>query len=68
MLPNGNVMVADSGNDRVIVIDPKTNKIVWQYGHTGKPGAAPGFLHTPDSITLVPDARPAEPRLRIARL
>jgi outer membrane protein assembly factor BamB len=58
VLPNGNVMVADAGNDRVIIIDPKTNKIVWQYGHKGKPGSKAGFLHTPDSIALVPSARP----------
>ena len=58
VLPNGNVIVADSGNDRVIIIDPKTNKIVWQYGHRGKAGAKPGYLHTPDSIALVPSAPP----------
>ena len=30
-LPNGNVLVADSGNHRVVVIDPTDGKIVWQY-------------------------------------
>ena len=54
VLPDGNVLVADSGNDRVIVIDHSSKKIIWQYGHTGKSGAAPGYLHTPDSVTLVP--------------
>jgi DNA-binding beta-propeller fold protein YncE len=54
VLPGGDVLVADSGNDRVIVIDPKTNAIVWQYGHTHLPGSAPGYLHTPGSVTLVP--------------
>ncbi len=54
VLPNGDVLVADSGNDRVIVIDPKTKAIVWQYGHTAKPGTAAGYLHTPDSVDLVP--------------
>jgi outer membrane protein assembly factor BamB len=53
-LPNGDVLVADSGNDRVIVIDAKTKQIVWQYGHTAKPSSANGFLHTPDSVDLVP--------------
>jgi outer membrane protein assembly factor BamB len=53
-LPNGDVLVADSGNDRVIVIDGKTKQIVWQYGHTAKPSSANGFLHTPDSVDLVP--------------
>ena len=54
VLPNGDVLVADSGNDRVIVINPSTNKIVWQYGHTGTPGSAGGLLHTPDSVDLLP--------------
>lgn len=54
VLPDGDVLVADSGNDRVIVIDPKTDAIVWQYGHTGIPGRRPGYLDAPSSITLVP--------------
>ena len=53
-LPNGDVLVADSGNDRVVVIDAKTKQIVWQYGHTATPSSANGFLHTPDSVDLVP--------------
>ena len=55
VLPDGDVMVADSGNDRVIIIDPTDNKIIWQYGHTGVPGRRVGYLHTPDSVALVPD-------------
>ena len=54
VLPNGNVLVADSGNDRIVVIDRASKKIVWQYGHTRVPGAGAGYLHTPDSVTLVP--------------
>jgi DNA-binding beta-propeller fold protein YncE len=54
MLSNGNVLVSDARDDRVIVIDPSSNQIVWQYGHTGKAGAASGFLHTPDSAVPVP--------------
>ncbi len=53
VLPGGNVLVADSGNDRVVVID-NSKKIIWQYGHTHVSGSAPGYLHTPDSVTLVP--------------
>jgi outer membrane protein assembly factor BamB len=54
VLSNGNVLVSDARNDRVIVIDPSTKQIVWQYGHTGKPGSGAGFLHTPDSAVPVP--------------
>jgi hypothetical protein len=53
-LPNGDVLVNDDYNHRVIVIDPVTNKIVWQYGHTGVPGRAPGYLDGPDGVDLVP--------------
>jgi hypothetical protein len=53
-LPNGDVLVNDDYNNRVIVIDPVTNKIVWQYGHTGVPGTAPGYLNDPDGVDLVP--------------
>ena len=53
-LPNGDVILNDDWNHRVIVVDPRTNKIVWQYGHTGIPGAAPGYLDKPDGVDLVP--------------
>jgi hypothetical protein len=54
VLSNGNWLVSDARNDRVIVVDPSSNQIVWQYGHTGKPGVGNGFLHTPDSAVPVP--------------
>jgi hypothetical protein len=53
-LPNGDILVNDDYNHRVIVIDPVTNRIVWQYGHTGVPGTAPGYLNDPDGVDLVP--------------
>jgi hypothetical protein len=53
-LPNGDILVNDDYNDRVIVIDPVTNRIVWQYGHTGIPGTAPGYLNDPDGVDLTP--------------
>ncbi|MHB1431295.1 MAG: outer membrane protein assembly factor BamB family protein, partial [Streptosporangiaceae bacterium] len=53
-LPNGDVLVNDDFNDRIIVIDPATNRIVWQYGHTGVAGRAPGYLNDPDGLDLVP--------------
>ncbi len=53
-LPNGDVLVNDDWNDRVIVIDPHTNKVVWQYGVTGVPGSKPGYLYKPDGIDVAP--------------
>ena len=46
-LPNGDILVNDDYNDRVIVIDPITHRIVWQYGHTGRPGSALGYPRRP---------------------
>ncbi len=53
-LPNGDILVNDDFNDRVIVIDPVTNRIVWQYGHKGVAGTAPGYLSDPDGVNLTP--------------
>jgi outer membrane protein assembly factor BamB len=54
VLPNGMVAANDDANHRVIVVDPKTNRVVWQYGVTGKNGREPGLLNTPDGIDLAP--------------
>lgn len=53
-LPNGEVLLNDDFNHRVIVIDPRTNHIVWQYGHTGVPGSGPGYLNVPDGVDWLP--------------
>ncbi|MGH9127780.1 MAG: hypothetical protein ACRDY2_02160 [Acidimicrobiales bacterium] len=53
-LPNGDVLCNDDFNHRVIVIDPHTDKVVWQYGHTGVHGAGPGYLYDPDGVDLSP--------------
>jgi hypothetical protein len=53
-LPNGDILVNDDLNDRVIVIDPVSGRIVWQYGHTGVAGKAPGYLDDPDGVDLTP--------------
>ncbi len=53
-LPDGTIVLNDDGRARVIVIDPKTNRIVWQYGVTDRPGRTAGRLFTPDGINVVP--------------
>ena len=53
-LPNGDILANDDRNDRIIVVDPHTNKIVWQYGHTDVPGRHEGFLSNPDGVDLAP--------------
>ncbi len=53
-LPNGDILANDDKNDRVVVIDPRTNRIVWQYGHTHRAGRREGFLSNPDGVDLAP--------------
>lgn len=48
----GDILVVDDLHDRVVVIDRKTKKIIWQYGETGKKGFLPGLLHYPDGVDL----------------
>lgn len=55
-LPNGMIIANDDANNRVIVVDPKTKKIVWQYGHKGTKGTAAGYLNNPDGLELIPNS------------
>ncbi|HLX32198.1 MAG TPA: hypothetical protein VKR79_05445 [Gaiellaceae bacterium] len=54
MLPNGDVAINDDYNDRVVIVDPRKNRIVWDYGHLRSPGTRPGFLNTPDGMDYIP--------------
>jgi hypothetical protein len=53
-LPDGTIALNDDFRDRVNVIDPRTNRIVWQYGRTDHGGRAPGELLVPDGIDVIP--------------
>ena len=52
-LPGGLICVNDDYRHRVVVIDPATRRIVWQYGRTDRAGTAPGMLNTPDGFDLL---------------
>ena len=54
MLPNGMIAVTDDYNNRIVIIDPRSKRIVWHYGHRGTPGRGPGYLNTPDGFDFVP--------------
>lgn len=54
MLPNGMIAINDDYDHRVVIVDPKTQRIVWQYGHKGTPGRAAGYLNTPDGMDYIP--------------
>jgi hypothetical protein len=48
------IAVTDDWHHRVIVIDPRTKRIVWQYGHDGVASSATGYLSKPDGLDLLP--------------
>jgi hypothetical protein len=52
-LPNGLISVNDDYRHRVILIDPTTNAIVWQYGQTDQPGTGLDQLNIPDGFDLL---------------
>ncbi len=52
--PNGMIAVTDDWHHRIVVIDPSTKRIVWQYGHFGIASSAPGYLSKPDGLDLLP--------------
>jgi outer membrane protein assembly factor BamB len=53
-LGNGLVSINDDDRNRLVVIDTKTLKIVWQYGVTDRAGGAIGYLSDPDGHEPVP--------------
>ncbi len=53
VLPSGLICVNDDYRHRVVMIDPKTKTIVWQYGVDDVSGTAPGLLNTPDGFDLL---------------
>jgi hypothetical protein len=53
VLPNGLICANDDYRNRVVIIDPKTSQIVWQYGDTDSAGTAPGLLKIPDGFDLL---------------
>ncbi len=40
-------------NHTIVQIAYPSGKIIWQYGHPGKPGSAPGYLNQPDDAYLL---------------
>jgi len=59
-LPNGDVLIDDANNQRVIAVTP-TGQVAWQYGvidsktHIGVPGTIPGYLIGPNDDVPQPD-------------
>jgi outer membrane protein assembly factor BamB len=54
-LPNGNVLITDQGNERIIEVRPSDKAIVWQYGVNAVTGIAPNYLNNPNAAELLPN-------------
>jgi len=54
-LPNGNWLITDMLNHRVIEVNPYSKKIVWQYGTTGVVGSGANQLSSPYSAVRMPN-------------
>ena len=52
--PNGMIAITDDWHHRVVVVNPRTKKVVWSYGHLNSPSSAPGYLNKPDGLDLLP--------------
>jgi hypothetical protein len=48
------IAINDDFRNRVVVVDMRTRRIVWQFGHTDVAGRRRGFLNTPDGLDLLP--------------
>jgi N-acetylneuraminic acid mutarotase len=52
-LPGGLIAANDDYRHRVVIIDPQSRRIVWQYGRTDSPGRGHDHLNTPDGFDLL---------------
>ncbi len=60
--PNGMIAITDDWHHRIVVVDPRSKRIVWQYGRLGVPSAADGYLSKPDGLDLLPAGLTSPPR------
>jgi hypothetical protein len=53
VLPGGFIATNDDYRNRVVIIDPRIGRIIWQYGHTDSHATRPGYLFIPDGFDLL---------------
>ena len=51
--PGGLIAVTDDYRDRIVLIDPHSKRILWQYGRANHPGAGADRLKVPDGFDLL---------------
>ncbi|HEX8919102.1 MAG TPA: hypothetical protein VF898_11415 [Chloroflexota bacterium] len=66
-LPHGLVALNDDWNHRVIIVNMRTQRILWQYGTTGTYGSGPGLLNNPDGIDFLPNTVVGERVMKLLR-
>ncbi len=52
--PNGMIAITDDWHHRIVVVNPKTKRVVWSYGHLNQPGSSAGYVNKPDGLDLLP--------------
>ena len=52
--PDGTVVLNDDFRHRVLLIDPSTKRILWQYGVTDVRGTGSNHLYIPDGLDQLP--------------
>jgi outer membrane protein assembly factor BamB len=52
-LPDGNILITDQGNQRIIEVRPRDKTIVWQYGQDGVSGMGANQLNNPNAAELL---------------
>ena len=53
-LPDGTISINDDFRHRLVIVDPTTDRIVWQYGTTDRPGRTGNHLNGPDGHEPLP--------------
>jgi hypothetical protein len=48
------IAITDDWHHRVLVVDPRTKRVVWSYGRLNEPGWTRGHLNKPDGLDLLP--------------
>lgn len=54
-LDNGNILITDRDNHRIIEVDRDSGEIVWQFGVTGQPGSNDTHLNGPHNADRIAD-------------
>jgi outer membrane protein assembly factor BamB len=67
--PGGRTVITNEEfNETIAQVSLRTKRVVWRYGHSGVPGAARGFLNTPDDAYRLPNGDTTVADIRNCRI